>query len=79
MIVVRESAAAFKGWLAKTSLSALGRTIGVGRPSQAVVKSPRPTTAWESRSTTYLRHSANVLQFSKDLFLKTETKAIGTR
>ena len=27
MIIVRESAAAFKGWLAKTSLSALGRTM----------------------------------------------------
>ena len=27
MIIVRESAGAFKGWLAKTSLSALGRTM----------------------------------------------------
>ena len=30
MIIVRESAAAFQGWLAKTSLSALGRTMVLG-------------------------------------------------
>ena len=34
----------------------------VGRPSQAVVKSPRHTTAKEGRPTSRLRHSANVFQ-----------------
>ena len=45
-------------FVADNALIFATRRVRVGRPSQAVAMSPRPTTAWEGRPT--FRHSAKV-------------------